>query len=188
MRDECASRRRPKPVLLVVLVFGSIIRAHDFASATLTTAVAKNFCSPSGEDKIRSALSAGREEVYSANSRQSRLKEGCGSSPARRFWCRKVERRVVDLLLPFRGFRYYHPAQCGSASMKDVLPTLTERGYGHLAIQEGDNTASQECLRVHFGDVPETEPQRVRRHLEEYCEQDTVGMIWIVEAVERMCR
>ena len=48
----------------------------------------------------------------------------------------------VDLLLPFRGFRYYHPQQHGSASMKAVLPALTGSGYEDLAIQEG-GTASR---------------------------------------------
>ncbi|MHB8519984.1 MAG: hypothetical protein ACYDH9_04430 [Limisphaerales bacterium] len=48
-------------------------------------------------------------------------------------------------------------------------------------------TASQEYLRVHFGDVPEAERQRVRRQLEEFCDQDTLGMIWLVDALERVC-
>ena len=94
-------------------------------------------------------------------------------------WLRRVEKRVVDLLLPFRGFWYYHPAQQGSASMKAVLPALTGQGYGDLAIQEG-NTASLEFLRVTYGDVPEEERQRVRRQLEDYCGRDTGGMVQIV--------
>ena len=48
--------------------------------------------------------------------------------------------------------------------------------------------ASLGYLRVTFGDVPEAERQSVRRNLEKYCGQDTEGMIWIVEAVERICR
>lgn len=68
---------------------------------------------------------------------------------------------MVDLLLPFRGFRYYHPAQRGSASMKAVLPALTGRGNDHLAIQEG-GTASLEFLRVTHGDVASEERERVR--------------------------
>jgi hypothetical protein len=45
-----------------------------------------------------------------------------------------------------------------------------------------------EFLRAHFTDVPDVERQRVRRELEEYCGQDTEGMIWIVEALEKGCR
>ncbi len=67
--------------------------------------------------------------------------------------------------------------------MKAVLTSLTGRDHDHLAIQEGV-TASLEFLRAHFTDVPETERQWVRRELEEYCGQDTQGMIWIVEALD----
>jgi len=97
----------------------------------------------------------------------------------------RIEPRVVDLLEPFRSFSYYNPAQCGSASMKAVLPALTGRGYDQLAIQEG-GMASQEYFRVTFGDVTEQERQRVRQQLEEYCGQDTMGMIWIVDELRQL--
>ena len=93
----------------------------------------------------------------------------------------------MDLLLPFRGFRYYHPAQLGSASIKSVLPALTGRGYDDLEIQEG-GTASLEFLRVHFGDVTSEERQRVRAELEAYCGVDTEGMIWIVDRLRLLLR
>jgi hypothetical protein len=68
--------------------------------------------------------------------------------------------------------------------MKAALPALTGRSYDHRAIQQG-GTASLEFLRVHFTAVLEGEHQRIRRQLEEYSGQDTEGMIWIVEALER---
>jgi len=70
----------------------------------------------------------------------------------------------------------------GPDSRRVLGHTATGKGYGHLAIQKGD-TASREFLRVTFGDVTEEERQRVRRQLEEYCGQDTEGMIWIVDAL-----
>ena len=39
-------------------------------------------------------------------------------------WVQAVNQRVVDLLLPFRGFNFYSPDQYGSASVKAVLPAL----------------------------------------------------------------
>ena len=105
--------------------------------------------------------------------------------PECRSWYQKVERRIVDLLLPFRGFRYYHANQIGSVSMKAVLPVLTGRGYEGLEIQEG-GMASMEFLRVHFGDVPEAERQKVREQLERYCGLNTEGMNWIVEALRQI--
>jgi len=34
--------------------------------------------------------------------------------------------------------------------------------------------------------MPEAERQRVRRALEQYCGQDTGGMIWIIEALRTL--
>src|ERR1035441_9684999 len=96
---------------------------------------------------------------------------------------RKVAPRTVDLLLPFRGFRYYHPQQHGSASMKAVLPAMTGKGYEHLAIQEG-GAASREFLRVTHDQVTAAERRRVRQHLEEYCGLDTMGMILLVKQLK----
>ena len=69
--------------------------------------------------------------------------------------------------------------------MKAVLPALTGRGYDQLAIQDR-GMASLEFLRVALVDVGEDERQRVRRQLEEYCRQDTMGMAWIVDALRRL--
>ncbi|MHC1767386.1 MAG: DUF2779 domain-containing protein [Verrucomicrobiia bacterium] len=123
--------------------------------------------------------------VYNAAFEQSRLDECCEFLTESKPWNRRLQRRMVDLLLPFRGFRYYHPTQCGSASMKAVLPALTGRGYEGLEIQEG-GTASMEFLRVTHGDVTEDERQRVRRQLEDYCGMDTEGMIWIVDELRKI--
>jgi hypothetical protein len=76
-------------------------------------------------------------------------------------WIENVKRRVIDLLAPFQDFDYYHPVQRGSASIKSVLPVLTGSSYADLEIKEGGH-ASQEFLRVHFGDVPEAERQMER--------------------------
>ena len=123
--------------------------------------------------------------AYNASFEISRLKECCELLPKFKPWLRKVTPRVVDLLLPFRGFRYHHPDQNGSNSMKAVLPALTGQGYEKLAIQEG-GAASREFLRVTFGDVTAAERRRVRRDLEEYCARDTLGMVQIVDRLKRL--
>jgi hypothetical protein len=94
-----------------------------------------------------------------------------------------VNGRIVDLLNPFRSFNFYHPNQCGSASMKSVLPALTGKDYRHLEIQEG-GAASREFVRVTFGDVNEAERKRVWQALETYCGQDTEGMVWILNCLQ----
>ena len=129
--------------------------------------------------------SSGSVVAYNASFEQSRLQECCDLLPEYRSWYREVQRRSVDLLLPFRGFRYYHPDQLGSASMKAVLPVLTGHSYAGLEIHEGGQ-ASREYLRVHFGQVPEAERRKVRQQLERYCGQDTEGMIWMVDRLREL--
>jgi hypothetical protein len=73
---------------------------------------------------------------YNASFELECLKECCGLSPEFKPWLPKVTQRVVDLLLPFRGYHYYHPQQNGSASNKAVLRALSGQGCDGLAIQE----------------------------------------------------
>jgi len=123
--------------------------------------------------------------TYNASFETGRLKEGCELLQEFKPWFVKVTPRIVDLLLPFRGFRYYHPQQHGSASMKAVLPALTGNGYENLAIQEG-GAASREFLRVTHGQVTAAERRRVRQHLEEYCGLDTEGMVLILRELVKL--
>ena len=135
---------------------------------------------------LREILPAvGSVVAYNAGFETSRLKECCELLPEFKPWLRKVTPRIVDLLLPFRGFRYHHPDQNGSNSMKAVLPALTGKGYEKLAIQEG-GAASREFFRVTFGDMTAAERRRVRKALEEYCGLDTLGMVQIVDQLKRL--
>ncbi|MGA9451852.1 MAG: DUF2779 domain-containing protein [Verrucomicrobiia bacterium] len=134
---------------------------------------------------LRDALpTEGSVVAYNAGFELGRLKKCCDLMPEFRPWVSNVKRRIVDLLLPFRGFRYYHPKQAGSASMKAVLPALTGTGYDHLAIQDG-TTASLQFLRATFGNVSVEERANIRKQLDDYCHLDTFGMIHIVDALRR---
>jgi hypothetical protein len=93
--------------------------------------------------------------------------------------------RLTDLIVPFRGFHYYHPSQKGSASLKKVLPALTGQGYDEMAIAKGDD-ASLAFLRITFEDVSEAEVAEVKRQLLSYCKMDTEGMVKIIERLEQI--
>ena len=90
------------------------------------------------------------------------------------------------MLVPFRNFDYYHPAQKGNASLKAVLPAITGRGYEDLDISDGQ-LASITFLAATYGDMPEDERVKVMSDLEEYCGRDTEGMIWIVQSLSQLC-
>lgn len=133
--------------------------------------------------QLKSAIEPeGSIVVFNASFEKSRLKECAEVLPEYAAWVTELKGRIVDLLQPFKAFNFYHPDQNGSASMKLVLPALTGKDYKDLEIQEG-GAASREFLRVTFGDVTESERKRVRRALENYCGQDTEGMIWILDAL-----
>ncbi len=102
-------------------------------------------------------------------------------------WVDQVCSRLVDLLVPFRNFDYYHPAQKGSASLKAVLPAIAGKGYEGLDIAEGQ-LASMLFEKVTYSEVSEEERRKVRSDLEKYCCRDTEGMIWIVDELGRLCR
>ncbi len=101
-------------------------------------------------------------------------------------WVRSVRNRFIDLLEVFRSMSYYHPSQNGSASLKAVLPALTAATYEGLQIADG-GAAGREFMRIAFSRVNRRERKRVRQALQEYCAQDTRGLIDILESLERLC-
>jgi len=108
-------------------------------------------------------------------------------SPEYSDWIDQVYSRLVDLLVPFRNFDYYHPTQNGSASLKAVLPAITGRGYEDLDISDGQ-IASVTFLAATYGNMPDDERVKVMNDLEQYCGRDTEGMVWIVEKLREVVR
>jgi hypothetical protein len=92
---------------------------------------------------------------------------------------------MVDLIVPFRRFHYYHPLQRGSASLKSVLPAVTGRTYDGLAIADGTE-ASLRYLSITYGEVSDEERLRTREELLAYCGLDTEGMVQIVRALRNL--
>jgi len=126
--------------------------------------------------------------AYNAIFEKTVLRQAIEAYPEYKDWITDLEERFVDLLVPFRGFMYYHPNQSGSASIKQVLPALTGLKYDELEISDGD-TASIEYSRVVFGkNVQIDERKRVFAALEKYCNLDTKGMIDMVEALRKIVK
>jgi hypothetical protein len=124
---------------------------------------------------------------YNASFEKGLLRELSEVVPDSQNWFEGVERRIADLIIPFRSFAYYHPDQKGSASLKVVLPALTGRSYEGMPIADGD-TASREYLRVTFADAPPDQRLAIRKQLEEYCGFDTMAMVWILRELYKLIR
>ncbi|MFH1376434.1 MAG: DUF2779 domain-containing protein [Candidatus Woesearchaeota archaeon] len=129
--------------------------------------------------------SKGTVLVYNQSFEIGRLKELAEFFPEHKKWIENVLKRIVDLLVPFREFRYYNPKQQGSASIKDVLPAITGKSYKGMEIGDG-GTASAEFFRVTYGDCPDAEKKKVRDNLLRYCELDTMAEVLIVEKLKEL--
>ncbi len=112
--------------------------------------------------------------VYNQSFEKGVLLELAEAFPEFAEWLHSVCDRLIDLYAPFRDFHYYSPRQCGSASIKEVLPAVTGRGYEGMSIARGDD-ASLAFLRLTCDDVSVEEREQLRADLEKYCGLDTEG-------------
>jgi len=94
-------------------------------------------------------------------------------------WIDNVRGRLVDLIMPFRSFYYYHPKQRGGMGLKQVLPALTGISYEGMEIHNGQD-ASIVFQQVTYSDADEEQRSKVRENLRRYCGLDTEGMLRIV--------
>ena len=123
--------------------------------------------------------------VYNQAFEKGVLKELGSTFPEYGVWTENVCGRIIDLLVPFRNFYYYHPLQRGRASLKNVLPAMTGKSYERMEIADGLE-ASLAFQQITYGDVSDDVRARVREDLKKYCTLDTEGMTWIVDELRGM--
>ncbi|HTB34466.1 MAG TPA: DUF2779 domain-containing protein, partial [bacterium] len=124
--------------------------------------------------------------AYNAPFEKGRLEDLAAAFPQRREEVEAALRRFQDLITPFKNGWLVHPAFEGSVSIKAVLPALVpSMSYDGLAVADGGGAirAYAEFLR------PGTTAKRrreIREDLLEYCGQDTLAMVKVLEALERL--
>jgi hypothetical protein len=119
--------------------------------------------------------------VYSGSFEGSCLAELARDFPDMAAGLRGIRARIWDLLLPFSRRAYVHPAFQGSASIKATLPALfPEMSYERLGIKEG-NAASLAYLEIMEGRGSLERATQIRKDLLEYCGQDTLGMVKLLD-------
>jgi hypothetical protein len=92
-----------------------------------------------------------------------------------------LDERIVDLHLPTRR-HYYHPAMLGSWSIKAVLPTVApELSYGALGEVQDGLAAQNAYLEAIQPATPDARRATLRRALLDYCRQDTLALVKLVE-------
>lgn len=122
--------------------------------------------------------------VYSQFESQ-RLNELASSLPQFSGRIKRIQQRLWDLLPIIRN-RVYHPAFNGSYSLKSVLPALVpEMTYKGMEVADGQaaGLAWESLIR---GGCSEAERQKKRQALLDYCGQDTLGMVRLVQRLQQI--
>jgi predicted RecB family nuclease len=123
--------------------------------------------------------------VYSQQFESQRLSELASWLPEFSGRISKIQRRLWDLLPIVRNY-VYHPQFAGSYSLKSVLPALVpEMTYEGMEVADGQ-AAGLAWESLISGDCSEAEHQRKRKALLDYCGQDTLGMVRLVEKLQRV--
>jgi hypothetical protein len=123
--------------------------------------------------------------VYSQQFESQRLSELASWLPGFSARIKKIQQRLWDLL-PIVRDHVYHPAFGGSYSLKSVLPALVpEMSYAGLEVADGQaaGLAWESLVR---GGLDGDERDRTRKALLDYCGQDTLGMVRLVEKLQRV--
>jgi predicted RecB family nuclease len=117
--------------------------------------------------------------VYSVFESQ-RLAELAARVPEFEERIKEIQRRLWDLLPVVRNHAY-HPKFAGSYSIKNVLPALVP-GMTYTGMEVADGTdaglAWESLIR---GGLDQAERDRIKRALLEYCGQDTLAMVRLLE-------
>jgi predicted RecB family nuclease len=95
-----------------------------------------------------------------------------------------IQARLFDLLPVVRDHTY-HPSYAGSYSIKSVLPALVpEMSYNGMAVANGQDAglAWEALVR---GNLDQCERERTRKGLLDYCRQDTLAMVRLLERLRK---
>lgn len=97
-----------------------------------------------------------------------------------------INKRVVDLMTPFKAKWYDDPRCEGSASIKKVLPVLCpELSYKELGIQDG-NSAQRLWMEAILDEKRADQKEQILADLIEYCKMDTWAMVEIYKKLKEV--
>jgi predicted RecB family nuclease len=123
--------------------------------------------------------SSGSILVYSAFESQ-RLSDLAAWLPEFAGGIKEIQRRLWDLLPVIRN-HVYHPGFAGSFSLKYVLPALVpEMTYAGMEVSDGTDAGLAWESLTRGGSDP-AERDRIRKALLDYCGQDTLAMVRLLE-------
>jgi hypothetical protein len=129
---------------------------------------------------------SGRIVVYYQPFESQRLSELAAWLPEFSGRIRKIQRRLCDLLPAVRN-HVYHLKFAGSYSIKNMLPALVPgMTYEGMEVAAGMDAglAWESLIR---GGLDQKERDRIRKALLQYCGQDTLAMVRLLERLQFAC-
>ena len=124
--------------------------------------------------------------VWNKSFEAARNKEIAALLPETADFFQSLNERIVDLMEVVSQGHYIDPRFGGSASIKNVLPVLVPHmSYDELAVNNG-SLASLRWLQMRTEDDPE-QAEEIRENLLAYCRQDTLAMVELLRAFQRLC-
>jgi len=122
--------------------------------------------------------------AYNAGFESQRLSDLAAWLPKFSKSIQRIQRRLWDLLPVIRS-HVYHPEFCGSYSLKSVVPALVPMmSYEGMEVEDG-KMAGLVWETLVRGEMDETDRQRITMALLNYCCQDTLGMVRLVDILNR---
>jgi hypothetical protein len=122
--------------------------------------------------------------VYYKTFEIDRIKELAAQFPRMKKRLLSIIDNVVDLIEPFKARHLYSWKQKGSHSIKAVLPAFVkDMSYEEMEIGNGMAAMDAYHRMCECADKPE-ELAKVRKDLLEYCKQDTLAMVKLLEVIE----
>ncbi len=123
--------------------------------------------------------------AYNAAFERRVLRELGEALPKLRKRLNGVAEGIIDLMEPFKRRDIYHWRMNGSYSLKSVLPVLVpEMTYEGLDISNGAMASEAYLAMEAIADPGEL--ARLRKALLDYCGQDTLGLVRLVEKMRAM--
>jgi hypothetical protein len=136
------------------------------------------------ESLCKAVTGAGSIVVYNQSFESSRLDDLARWLPAFTSDIGAIKAKMWDLLVAVRG-NVYHPAFAGSFSLKSVLPAFVPAmTYETLEVAEG-TAAGLAWARLLDPATPTKEKARLKKALLEYCKQDTLALVKLLEELRK---
>jgi hypothetical protein len=120
--------------------------------------------------------------VYHQQFESARLSELAAWLPELAGRVKRIQRRLWDLLPVIRNC-VYHPRFAGSYSLKAVLPALIPKmSYKGMVVADGQDAglAWESLIR---GGLDQVERDKIKKALLDYCGQDTLALVRLLETL-----